>query len=221
MSQIALPFDWPAPETADSFIVSEANSEAVKWLEHPSTWPVRATLLTGPRKSGRSLLGRIAAAKIGATLIDDAETQKESDIFHRWNLAQENRQPLIIISLYPPPHWKISLPDLGSRLKATPVVRISEPDDELAGLLLEKLLSQRGLGLRGDVRAYVLARIERSYVALLRFVDALDNAALSLKRGISIPLARDVLIKIGMEAVEPAGHRMTGFKSAPYEACHP
>ncbi len=200
MDQIALPFDWPAPETSESFIVTAANSEAVQWLEHPSTWPVRATLLTGPRKSGRSLLGRIVAAKIGGTLIDDAETQREADIFHRWNLAQEERQPLIIISLYPPPQWKVGLQDLASRLKATPVAQISEPDDALVGLLLEKLLAQRGLGLKPDVRSFVLARIERTYVAILRFVDALDNAALSQKRGISTPLAREVLMKIGMEA---------------------
>jgi hypothetical protein len=45
-----------------------------------------------------------------------------------------------------------------------------------------------------------LARIERSYVAILRFVDALDNLALSMKRGISVNLARDVLTQIGMEA---------------------
>ena len=158
MNQIALPFDWPAPETAESFIVTAANAEAVKWLEHPATWPVRATLLTGPRKSGRSLLGRIIASKSDATLIDDAETQREADIFHRWNLAQEDRKPLVIIALYPPPQWKIALPDLASRLKATPHVRISEPDDELVGLLLEKLLGQRGLGLKPDVRAYVMAR---------------------------------------------------------------
>ncbi len=200
MSQIALPFDWPAPESADDFIATAANSEAIQWLEHPSTWPVRATLLTGPRKSGRSLLGRIMSSKIDATFIDDAEAQREADIFHRWNLAQEQRKPLIIISLYPPPQWRIGLPDLASRLKATPHVRVSEPDDQLAGLLLDKLLGHRGLSLRPEVRSYIVARIERSYVAILRFVDALDNAALTLKRGISIPLARDVLIKIGMEA---------------------
>lgn len=199
MSQIALPFDWPAPETVDSFIVTAANRDAVKWLEHPSTWPVRATLLTGPRKSGRSLLGRIIASKIDATLIDDAETQREADIFHRWNLAQEERKPLVIIALYPPPQWKIGLPDLASRLKATPHVGIGDPDDELVGLLLEKLLGNRGLALKPDVRAYVMARIERSYLGVLRFVDALDNAALSMKRGISVPLARDVLRAIGME----------------------
>jgi chromosomal replication initiation ATPase DnaA len=200
MDQIALPFDWPAPETVDNFIVTAANGDAVKWLEHPSTWPVRAALVTGPRKSGRSLLGRIIASKIDATLIDDAEKQRESDIFHRWNLAQEERKPLVLIALYPPPQWRIGLPDLASRLKATPHVTIGDPDDALVGLLMEKLLAQRGLMMKPDVASYVLARIERSYVAILRFVDALDNAALALKRGISIALARDVLMRIGMEA---------------------
>ncbi len=200
MSQIALPFDWPAPEAEDSFIVTDANREAVNWLEHPATWPVRAALLTGPRKSGRSLLGRIITSKIGASLIDDAETRPEAEIFHRWNLAQEERKPLLIVALYPPPQWRIGLPDLASRLKATPVVSIGDPDDMLVGLLLEKLLGHRGLSLKPDVRGYVLARIERSYVAILRFVDALDNAALSRKKGISIALAKDVLMHIGMEA---------------------
>jgi chromosomal replication initiation ATPase DnaA len=199
MDQFPLPFDWPAPETAESFIVTAANSEAVKWLEHPGAWPVRAALLTGPRKSGRSLLARIVAAKIGGTMIDDAEACKEADIFHRWNLAQEERKPLIIVALYPPPQWRVGLPDLSSRLKATPHVRIDEPDDQLIALLLERLLAQRGLGLKPEVAAYVLARIERSYVAILRFVDALDNAALSQKRGLSISLSRAVLEAMGME----------------------
>jgi Bacterial dnaA protein len=199
MNQIALPFDWPEPETADSFIISSVNAEALTWLEHPGTWPVRTALLTGPRKSGRSLLARIAAGKIGATIIDDAETHKESDVFHRWNIAQEERQPLIIVALYPPPQWRITLPDLLSRLKATPHVRISEPDDKLTAALIEKLLGQRGLSLKADVLAYIVARIERSYVGVLRFVDALDNAALSQRRGLSIYLARQVLVAIGME----------------------
>jgi chromosomal replication initiation ATPase DnaA len=199
MDQSVLPFDWPAPESKDDFIITPANTDAVKWLEHPATWPVRATLLTGPRKSGRSLLGRIMATKIGATLIDDAETQKEADIFHRWNMAQEDRQPLIVIALYPPPQWRIGLPDLASRLKATPHISISEPDDLLVRMLMEKLLAQRGLLLKPDVAAYVLARVERSYVGIIRFIDALDNAALAQKRGLSVALAKQVLIRIGME----------------------
>ena len=198
MSQIALPFDWPAPESVDDFIVTSANRDAVAQLERPGGWPVRAALLTGPRKSGRSLLGRIFVAQTGGSFIDDAETASEADIFHRWNLAQQERRPLLIIALYPPPQWRVRLPDLASRLSATPHLQIAEPDDMLIGLLLEKLFGQRGLLLSADVAAYVTARVERSYVGVMRFVDALDNAALSQRRGISIKLAKQVLEQIGM-----------------------
>jgi hypothetical protein len=198
MSQIALPFDWPAPESADDFIVTAANRDAVTQLEHPAGWPVRAALLTGPRKSGRSLLGRIFAAQTGGTFIDDAETVPEADIFHRWNLAQEERRPLLIIALYPPPQWRVRLPDLASRLAATPHLEIGDPDDMLIGLLLEKLLGQRGVILAPEVATYLTSRVERSYVALMRLTDVLDSAALSQRKGVTIKLAKQVLEQIGM-----------------------
>jgi chromosomal replication initiation ATPase DnaA len=198
MSQIALPLDWPAPESAESFIVTEANRDAVIKLERPGSWPVQAAILTGPRKSGRSLLGRIFAAKTGATLIDDGEQHREIDLFHRWNSAQEARRPLLIIALAPPPQWKVRLPDLASRLSATPVFTLGEPDDMLARMLLEKLLGHRGLAVSAEVVAYITVRIERTYLAIMRVVDALDSAALAKRRPITMKLARDVLIDLHM-----------------------
>lgn len=198
MSQIALPFDWPAPEDSDAFIVTAANSAAVDGVDRPGSWPVRAAILTGPRKSGRSLLGRIFAAKTGGTLIDDGEQHRETDIFHRWNMAQEERRPLLIVAMSAPPVWKIKLPDLGSRLAATPIFTLGAPDDVLAAMLLEKLLGQRGLQVTPDVISYITTRIERSYVALMRVVDALDSAALSQHRAVSVKLARAVLEQLHM-----------------------
>lgn len=198
MSQIALPFDWPAPEDSDAFIVTAANRAAVDAIDRPGSWPVRAAILTGPRKSGRSLLGRIFAAKTGGTLIDDAEQHREVEIFHCWNDAQEARRPLLIVAISPPPVWTVKLADLSSRLKATPVFTIEDPDDVLVAMLLEKLLGQRGLQARSGVVSYLTARIERSYVALMRVIDALDSAALSQHRGVTIKLARSVLQELHM-----------------------
>jgi chromosomal replication initiation ATPase DnaA len=149
--------------------------------------------LTGPRKSGRSLLGRIFAAKTGGTLIDDAEHQREVDIFHRWNLAQEERRPLLIIAQAPPPEWSIRLPDLISRLSATPTFRIGEPDDLLVRMLLQKQFGRRGLQITPETIAYVASRIERSYIAVLRVVDAIDTVALSQHRAVTARLARTVI----------------------------
>jgi hypothetical protein len=201
MDQIALPFDWPAPEVAESFIVTDSNRIAVEGIEAPARWPVRAAILTGPRKSGRSLLGRIFAAKTGGTLIDDGELHREADVFHRWNLAQEERKPLLIVALHPPPQWKVRLPDLASRLTATPVFTIGQPDDLLASMLLQKLFERRGLQVSPETLSYIVTRIERSYIALMRVVDLLDDLAMSRRRAVTIKLAREVLSEMGADAI--------------------
>ncbi|WP_076069308.1 HdaA/DnaA family protein [Sphingomonas montana] len=197
MNQIALPLLWPADAAAGDFILSPTNADAVRHLERLALWPVMATVLVGPRKSGRSLLGRIFAAQSGGTLIDAADRQPEEDLFHAWNRAQSERQPLLMIADHAPPVWSATLPDLRSRLAATPVVRLEHPDDALATALLDKELGARGLAVPSAVAAYVLARIDRSHVAIARIVDALDTAALVRQRGLTVPLARDALVACG------------------------
>jgi hypothetical protein len=198
MNQIALPFDWPAEEDRGDFIVTQSNENAVAHLDSWGRWPVRATLLIGPRKSGRSLLGRIFAAKSGAQLIDDAEEKREVDIFHAWNAAQSTRIPLLVIADQAPPAWSIRLADLRSRLSATPIVEIDRPDDVLIQLLLEKLLGRRGIALPPEVSAFIIPRVERSHLIILRIVDALDEASLSQRRAMTVPFVRDVLTTRGL-----------------------
>lgn len=193
MSQIALPLDWPASERQEDFIVSDTNAAAVNHLDRWGTWPVMATVLTGPRKSGRSLLGRLFARKTGGRLIDGAEEREEEELFHAWNAAQAERSPLLMIADTPPQSWSIRLPDLKSRLAATPVVTFGDPDDRLMGALIEKLFVQRNLIAPADLIAWLVQRVERSHVALIRVVDALDEAALSKRARLSIRLARATL----------------------------
>ncbi len=200
MSQIALPLAWPADDDPDEFVVTGSNAEAIDHLDHWGRWPVKASLLVGPRKSGRSLLARIFAAKTGATLIDDAEGRPEAAIFHAWNDAQESGVPLLIVADDAPPTWKVRLPDLRSRLAATPVATICPPDDLLATTLLQKLLERRGIPMASDAASFVTARIERSHIALLRAADLLNDASLSQKRPITVPFVREVLLAGGLMA---------------------
>ncbi|MGC6328809.1 HdaA/DnaA family protein [Rhizorhabdus sp. FW153] len=196
--QIALPFQWPAEANERDFIVGDANRTAVRHLEHWSLWPVMASVLTGPRKSGRSLLGRIFAAKTGGRFVDNAESQDEERLFHAWNAAQSERKPLLLAADEPPARWKIKLPDLRSRLLASQHVAIEEPDSALMTALVEKLINSRGLEARPEVVRYVVPRIERSYVALGRLVDALDEAALARRRPITLAVAKEALATIGV-----------------------
>jgi chromosomal replication initiation ATPase DnaA len=198
LSQIALPLAWPADPRDDAFLVSASNASAVHTLEHWGAWPTKAAVLTGPRKSGRSLLARIFAAKSGAAIVDDAETLAETDIFHAWNRAQETRRPLLIVADAEPPAWDVRLPDLRSRLAASAHAAIGAPDDTLVRSLLAALFERRGLDARSDLLDWLAPRIERSHVAVIRTVDALDQEAMERRKRLSIPFARVTLVDAGI-----------------------
>ena len=198
MGQIALPLDWPVADRDEDFLIGDANRIVFEHLKRWSVWPVAATLLTGPRKSGRSLIGHIFVRKTGGRLFDDAERHDEEELFHAWNDALARRKPLLLIADRPPPAWEIGLPDLRSRLTATPHVEIGEPDEQLMGHLFVKLLADRGVVVPVDVAEYVVPRIEASYVAVQQAVDALDQAMMSYNRTMSVALARRVLTEAGL-----------------------
>jgi chromosomal replication initiation ATPase DnaA len=197
-NQLALPLGWPADPKDDAFLVTPSNVRAAQTLEQWATWPVRAAVLTGPRKSGRSLLARIFAAKSGGVIIDDAENVAEAQIFHAWNQAQAEQRPLVIVADALPPAWAIRLPDLRSRIAASPHAAIGAPDDELIAALLEHLFHRRGLDARPDLIAWLSSRIERSHIVVQRVVDALDQEVMETRKRLSIPLARTVLTSAGI-----------------------
>ena len=202
MSQLALPL--AVPETSETeFIVSESNARAVQMLERWATWPVMAGLLVGPRKSGRSLLARIFAGKSEGTMIDDAERVSEAEIFHAWNRAQADHRPLLIVT---EAMWSVKLPDLRSRLAATPVLTIGPPDDALISLLLARHFERRLLIAKPDLIAWLATRVERSHLALVRVADALEIDALerrsprlSIKAAAGTLKARGLLVDSGQE----------------------
>lgn len=196
--QIPLPLQWPVADRDEDFLVTEANRLAFTHFTRWSSWPVMATLLTGPRKSGRSLLAHIFVRKTAGRLFDHAEAHDEEELFHAWNDAQARRRPLVMIADAPPPIWAIRLPDLASRLAATPQVGIEQPDDELLAALILKLLSDRGIAVPAEVGDFLVPRIERSYVAVQNVVDVLDRETLAGRKRITLPAARQALSEAGL-----------------------
>ena len=191
--QIALPLDFPQGEDRSRFIAGDANAEALDVLERWHMWPVKSVIVTGPRRSGRSLLGRIFAQKTGGRLFDDAERHDEDDLFHAWNEAQETGLPLVMVADEAPPNWQQELPDLRTRLAVTPIARIDEPDDALFEQLLTLHFSDRGQHLPLEVARYIAARVERSYWNAERIVDTIDREALASHSRLTIPTARRAL----------------------------
>ncbi len=199
MSQFSLPLDRPAGAREDKFLIGEGNSKAVHILEHWATWPVMAAIITGPRKSGRSLLARMMAVRSGGTMIDEADRQPETSLFHAWNEAQAAHRPLFLVADDAPPVWQVKLPDLRSRLNASAVARIEQPGDVLAAEILQQLLDRHEIVANPDVVAWVMRRIERDYLTILRTAEALEeDASRRRNRRLSIPTAKSTLTASGL-----------------------
>jgi hypothetical protein len=192
--QIALPLDWPQSERDARFIVSDANREAFDHFRNFSMWPVKATILTGPRRSGRTLLARNFVERVGGRLFDEADQRDEEELFHAWNEAQDTGRPVIMVADEAPPAWAPHLPDLKTRLAITPVVRIDHPDDALFTALIQLHFADRGLHIPADALRFMGERLHRDYWTIERAVETVDRYAIGERARLSLPTIRRALI---------------------------
>jgi chromosomal replication initiation ATPase DnaA len=196
--QIALPLDWPQTEGESRFIVSDANREAFEHFRHWSMWPVKATVLTGPRRSGRTLLARTFAERVGGRLIDQADTRDEEEVFHAWNDAQDSGLPLVMVADEAPPAWAPRLPDLRTRLAITPIATVNQPDDKLFGALIQLLFADRGLHVPPDALRFMSERLSREYWTAERAVEEVDRFAIAERARVTMPTIRRALSQARM-----------------------
>jgi hypothetical protein len=196
--QIALPLDWPQSDGDARFIVSGANREAFDHFRKFSMWPVKATILTGPRRSGRSLLARSFVERVGGRLFDDADQRDEEELFHAWNQAQDSGRPLVMVADEVPPAWTPNLPDLKTRLAVTPIARIEHPDDGLFAALIQLHFADRGLHIPPDALRFMSERLHRDYWMAERSVEAVDRYAIAERARLSLPTVRRALMEARM-----------------------
>lgn len=192
MRQIALPLDELRSGESTSLIITDANGAIFAGLGNSAAWPGRCAILTGPPRSGKSLMARYFAGQ-GGTVIDDAETVSAETLFNAWNRAQESGVPVLLVSRWRPADWQIALPDLRSRLAAATLLEIAPPDDELIEQLLQKQLADRGAAISVDALSYVKRRIERSYTAIEAFARATNALALAENAAVNLALVKRVL----------------------------
>jgi hypothetical protein len=178
MSQIALPLN-PGSTGPVRIVTGNANAHVVRALENPATWPFRTAVLTGPPRSGKSLLACWFVASGKGEAVDDAQGMAEDALFHRWNRAQERGVALLLVGGTPP--WTITLPDLKSRLGAALQLEIGQPDDDMAADLLLSLAEERGLPLGPDAADYLLPRAPRTQADIERLVAMIDRLSLERK----------------------------------------
>jgi len=223
-----LTFRWPhSPSFArEDFLPAPSNVDALTAIEQWPNWASRMLMLVGPEGAGKSHLGAIWARTAGAVtvggqrwdeqnlkacdqaeavLIDEADgaTCAEALFFHLINTAMQNNAWLLLTSRTAPDAWGLTTPDLLSRLRLAPVVRLAAPDTELTEAVLFKLFSDRQLQVEPHVIAYIALRIERSLGAARELVAMLDNEALTQGRRITRTMASDALREIAARSESP------------------
>lgn len=197
MRQIALPLSTgQGPAVPSRIVVGSANAEAVESLKEPDRWPFRTAVLSGQPRSGKSLLARwFVESGLGAA-IDDADTMDEQMLFHRWNRAQEDRQPLLVVSNAGERGWNIALPDLASRMGAAMRLEIGPPDDVMLADLIMLHAEMRGLALDESATAYLVGRCVRSHLGVEQLVATIDRISLERKQSPGLAVWREALEEI-------------------------
>ena len=194
MSQIALPLAAGSGAGPSRIVVGNANAAVLDAFARAGDWPFHTAILLGPPRAGKSLLARWFAEQGTGDVVDDAESADETDLFHRWNRAQESGRPLLFVSNRP--DWQVTLPDLGSRLGAALRLEIGAPDDAMLADLIALHAEQRGLVLEPNAAAYLVPRTERSHMAVERLVGAIDRLSLERKQAPTMAIWRDALDEI-------------------------
>ncbi len=211
-----LSFDLPAIPALgrDDFFVSPANALAVAMIEAGSPWPGGKLVLTGPAGSGKTHLAHVWAAQTGAPVIAARDlagndvpalaqgpvaiedvpliaqnTDAQNALFHLHNLVLAQGHTLLLTGQGAPNQWRMTLPDLQSRIDAAQHAALTAPDDALLAALLAKLFDDRQITPKPDVIPYLLRHMDRSFQTAADIVERLDRAALSESRTISRPLA--------------------------------
>jgi chromosomal replication initiation ATPase DnaA len=223
-----LTFRWPhSPSFArEDFLSAPSNRDALRAIELWPNWAGRMLILLGPEGAGKSHLGAIwasaagaiilsgdaldeqsveACARAHAVLIEDADRARraEAPFFHLINAALQNDVWLLATCRTVPDAWGLNTPDLLSRLRLAPIVRLDAPDIELTEAVLFKLFSDRQLQVEPHVISYVAVRIERSLGAARALVAALDNEGLTQGRRITRAMASNALCETASKSESP------------------
>ena len=190
-SQIALPLSPAGSGQPASIVIGSSNRAVAEALGAPENWPFRTAILHGPPRSGKSLFARWFAGHHPDAVIDGVADLDETEIFHRWNRAQESGLPLLLV--VDGERWAITLPDLRSRMGAALQLQIDPPDDRLAADLMLSHAAQRGLALGDGAPAYLIPRMERSYAAIEKIVAEIDRLSLERQVPATLSIWRDAL----------------------------
>ncbi|MGF1457261.1 MAG: hypothetical protein ACFB6R_18020 [Alphaproteobacteria bacterium] len=215
-AQIPLPLPFDPSFARDRLCVTGSNEAPVALVDAWPDWGGPCALIAGPAGSGKTHLARVWGSRSGARLVPveairadvvpalladsalavdlgEPPFADEPALFHLINLARETASSVLFTARSHPAGWTLERADLASRLRAMPSAVLDAPDDALLEAILGKLFADRQIAVDPRVITFLIARMERSWDAVLTLTDRLDEVSLARKRPITRHLAQEVL----------------------------
>lgn len=198
--------------TPESFVVSDSNAEAHRWITAWPNWPSHCAVLVGGKASGKTHLcniwqRRTAAIRFTHSIEHLADLDRsrcyvvdgldfysqEENLFHLYNFTQQHGNFLLITLPRPPREMWLSLPDLQSRLNIALMMELKEPDDALVHALWRKHFADRQLQVPEETVVYLANHLPRSFSAIKETVHTLDTEALKHGKPLNLAFVKNMV----------------------------
>ncbi len=206
--QLALDFPTRQAYGRSNFWVAPCNQEAIAWIDKYPNWPTHALVIYGEAGSGKTHLSAIFSdERIEAKDLTEEfmpQTQKvvvenleelrdEKALFHLFNRMNEMNGGLLMTARKIP---NFLLPDLQSRIGMTPKAEIKMPDDDTLMSICAKMFADKQAIVEPAVLMYIVTRVPRSFDAVRKVVNTVDELSLAQGRRITIYLVKDAIEKL-------------------------
>lgn len=213
--QLLLDFPRQTKFDAADFMPMTCNADALKAIESTLSQGFGGLYIYGPEGCGKSHLLHTAAERLNTQvltpstlpedpttlscavvdMIDEATAPQQEQLFHLYNHLKASGGVFIFAGRNAADQLT-GLPDLTSRLKTLQHIKMQLPDSNQLELLLVKFAADRQLQIDASVVRYLLRRAERSPRKLEGLVGKIDEASLTEKRAVTIPLVKEVVSQL-------------------------
>lgn len=132
-------------------------------------------------------------------LIDDCDrfdTDQQQAAFTLFVDAATLGSSVVVTGALPPVDLTLR-EDLRTRLGWGLIFNLQPLSDSEMRSALRREADRRGIFLSDDVMDYLLTRFARDLKSLMKLLDQLDEFALSHKRGVTVPLLKQMLVDAG------------------------
>ncbi|MDR0485020.1 MAG: hypothetical protein LBH40_07065 [Alphaproteobacteria bacterium] len=217
-SQLFFSFDNHVALSKSDIVVGEFNKTLVDFLFLNTNWLSNILYIYGDIGVGKTFISRIfikenqgavisledidslekiekITAKFKVILLEDIHNKKDSDevnLFNLYNTVNTLGLKLILTSRKNIDDLNIKLPDLHSRLMATMIFKINNPDDVSLKTIFFKMLSDKQLNVSMEVIDYFFKRINRDCFTLQKLVAKIEDFTMQQKKTLNLMTVKNI-----------------------------